>query len=58
MSADTLAPWPDFAGRPIREGDTIRHPDGDTATVRIDASSDGVSQWRAVYGNGARLLQH
>ena len=50
------APWDDFAGRPIHEGDTIRHPaDGDTATVVVDPSREGVAMWRAVYSNGESL---
>ena len=55
MTTGTMTPWPDFAGQPIREGDTIRHPDGDTATVQRDSSREGVGQWRAVYGNGESL---
>lgn len=27
------APWTDFAGAPIHEGATIRHPSGETGTV-------------------------
>lgn len=50
------APWRDFAGALIREGDTIRHPTGDTATVVIDrARGDDVLKWRAVYKDGESL---
>ena len=46
------APWPDFAGNPIREGDTIRHPtDGVTAVVFVLADeTDPNERWRVLYG--------
>lgn len=56
MSA--VAPWPDFAGKPISDGDTIRHPDGTTAivtVVAIDPWRDKLSEWRAVYEDGMSL---
>lgn len=50
------APWPDFAGNPLHEGDTIKHPDGTTARVVLDASRDDpASRWRAVYEDGESL---
>jgi len=27
------APWPDFSGEPVHEGDTIEHPDGSRGVV-------------------------
>lgn len=46
------APWPDYAGNDIHEGDTIRHPaDGMEAVVVFDArQSHPADQWRADYG--------
>ena len=51
------APWPDFAGSPIHEGDWIEHPNGDRARVlfSLDTKHDGVSRWRAVYENDDSL---
>jgi len=47
-----IAPWPDYAGNPIREGDTIRHPtDGVTAVVFVLADeTDPNERWRVLYG--------
>lgn len=52
-----LAPWPDFAGNPVHEGDYIEHPNGDSARVvfSLDPKHDGVSRWRAVYANDESL---
>ena len=58
LEASAWAPWPDFAGNPIRVGDVIRHPaDGDRAVVvfSLDGKYEGVSRWRAVYENGESL---
>jgi len=45
------APWDDFAENPIYEGDTIRHPDGDTGVVvKIEATSLS-DAWRVHYGD-------
>jgi hypothetical protein len=45
-----LAPWPDFKGNPIHEGDTISHPDGTSGIVIFDGTQDGaVNQWRVDY---------
>lgn len=49
------APWRDFAGALIHEGDTIRHPTGDTGTVVYDEKREEVLRWRAVYENGESL---
>lgn len=47
------APWPDFAGAPIHEGDTIRHPSGEHGVVVFlpheECHND---QWRIDYGTG------
>lgn len=46
-----IAPWRDFAGNVIHEGDTIRHPDGMEAVVVFDEShAHPADQWRADYG--------
>jgi hypothetical protein len=47
------APWPDFKGNPIHEGDTIEHPTGARAKVVVyDGETDPGDQWRADYGDG------
>jgi Lar family restriction alleviation protein len=47
------APWPDFKGNPIHEGDIIEHPTGARATVVCyDGETDPGDQWRADYGDG------
>lgn len=48
-----LAPWPDYAGNPIREGDTIRHPaDGMTGVVfALMSEADDHERWRVLYGD-------
>lgn len=47
------APWLDYSGNFIHEGDTIRHPHGDEGIVtyhkRFDSPHD---QWRVDYGDG------
>lgn len=52
--ARMVAPWPDFEGNPIREGDTIRHPtDGATGTViRLPDQTDHGDAWRVLYRDG------
>lgn len=47
------APWPDYRGADIFEGDTIIHPSGETATVVFIAVLE--DPWRAKYGNGESL---
>ena len=46
------APWTDYHGRDIHEGDTIEHPSGERGTViflpQERAPSD---QWRVDYGD-------
>ncbi len=47
------APWPDFAGNPIHEGDTIRHPhSGESGVVVfLPMYSDPGDAWRVNYGD-------
>ncbi|MFY4709995.1 hypothetical protein [Burkholderia glumae] len=48
-----VAPWPDYEGNPIREGDTICHPDGDQGDVyRLPDVEDPCDAWRVDYGDG------
>ena len=48
-----VAPWPDYAGSPIRVGDKIAHPDGTTGVVLfLDEHESPVDQWRVDYGDG------
>lgn len=48
-----LCPWPDFAENPIREGDIIRHPTGETGRVVFLAGwNNPTDQWRVDYGDG------
>lgn len=49
-----IAPWTDYAGNPIREGDTIKHPVGEfTGRVFFLEDFDSPSdQWRVDYGDG------
>lgn len=51
------APWPDYAGNPIFEGDWIVHPSGQRARVRFEprAGSPGFSEWRCDYECGDEL---
>jgi hypothetical protein len=45
------APWKDYEGNDIHEGDIIVHPSGETGTVVItDKESDG-DKWRVDYGD-------
>lgn len=55
MSAEEVreAPWPDYGGNRILDGDTILHPDGTRGVVRFLADfADPSDQWRVEYGNG------
>lgn len=49
-----LAPWPDFAGQPIHEGDTIEHPvSGQRGVVLYWPHEREVSdRWRVIYEDG------
>lgn len=47
------APWPDFSGNEIHEGDTIEPPSGERGTVVFLANEqEPGDQWRADYGTG------
>ena len=48
------APWHDYAGREIRDRDTIRHPSGERGIVMYLPDEAGAEdQWRVDYGDGA-----
>lgn len=48
-----MAPWKDFAGAAIREGDTIRHSTGETGrVVYLPAEENESDRWRVDYGDG------
>lgn len=47
------APWPDFNGQNIHEGDVIQHPSGECgAVVFLADEEDPGDQWRVDYGDG------
>ncbi len=54
---EAVAPWPDFAGNPIREGDTIIHPDGESKAVVMywPEFTDAGDAWRARYDDAVIL---
>lgn len=59
MTARRAAPWPDFAGNTIHEGDTIAHPSGERGVVVFDDSESSASsygQWRVQYEAGMPSL--
>ena len=46
------APWTDFAGQQIWEGDTIIHPAGERGVVVfLPEPVNAADQWRVDYGN-------
>lgn len=48
-----MAPWPDYAGKEIYEGDTVRHPDGEVGKVIwLEGESFASDAWRVNYGEG------
>lgn len=48
-----VAPWPDFAGNAIHEGDTIEHPNGDYGEVIfLDVGAAPADAWRVDYRQG------
>lgn len=48
-----IAPWRDFAGNELCEGDRIRHPNGEAATVVFaPRGGDITSEWLADYDGG------
>lgn len=49
-----VAPWPDFAGQPIHEGDVIVHPaTGEYGRVFRTDAPDPADAWRVDYGYAA-----
>lgn len=45
-----LAPWSDFAGQPVHEGDTIEHPTGQRGVVEFwPLELDDGDAWRVRY---------
>ena len=51
------APWPDFAGNPIHEGDVIEHPNGDCGTVvYLFGQIAPFDSWRVEYESGVSRL--
>lgn len=51
------APWPDYRGADIFEGDTIIHPSGDSCVVVFilayaSSEADIANAWRVKYGDG------
>lgn len=54
-----LAPWPDFAGNPIHEGDFIEHPASKERGRIVYLPSEGpeeVDRWRVRYDNDDLFL--
>ncbi|WP_110644104.1 hypothetical protein [Salinicola sp. CPA57] len=46
------APWPDYAGNQIHEGDTLTHPSGETGKVIfLETEKDPHDQWRVDYAD-------
>lgn len=52
-----VAPWPDYAGNTIHEGDSLVHPNGDCGKVVflqfVDSAEDA---WQVDYGDGVDRL--
>jgi len=46
------APWPDFAGNTICEGDVILHPSGERGLVVLLDTGEPSDRWRVDYGSG------
>lgn len=44
-----VAPWPDFLGHEIREGDVIIHPSGEFGIVRWAEAAEVEDQWLVQY---------
>ena len=51
VSEPALAPWPDFAGQPIKHGARLRHPADGTefVAVRLKGFADEGDAWRCIY---------
>ena len=51
------APWTDYAGATIHEGDTIRHPSGEQGTVKfLEGYTFPSDQWRVEYEGSDGIL--
>lgn len=49
-----IAPWLDFEGHPVKEGDRIIHPSGDSGFVVFIANAlQDSERWRVDYGHGS-----
>lgn len=50
------APWPDYEGNQIYDGDIIQHPSGQAGVVEFDsgAGDDQADRWYVNYSNGSR----
>lgn len=49
-ASEDVAPWPDYAGNPIRHGDRIRHPEGlEGVVVRLPGYADAHDAWCVAY---------
>ena len=46
------APWHDYAGNEIHDGDAIVHPSGEVGKVVIVDCDDAHDKWRVDYGGG------
>lgn len=45
------APWPDFEGKDVHEGDLLRHPSGEEGVVVfLPEEIEPEDQWRVDYG--------
>jgi hypothetical protein len=57
MTTSRTAPWPDFQGQPIHEGDTIQHPvSGQSGRVLfLQDEEEPANAWRVDYGDGKLL---
>lgn len=51
--SDRKAPWPDFNGSPLFEGDIIVHPSKETGViVYLPGHEHPADSWRVDYGDG------
>lgn len=49
-ASEDVAPWPDYAGNPIKHGDRIRHPEGlEGVVVRLPGYADANDAWCVAY---------
>lgn len=53
---NAVAPWPDFAGNKIHQGDRLVHPTGTGfVAIRLDNWKEETDAWRAVYDDATVL---